>query len=153
MLDACGSGETLCLIKACALTSACRCLPPASPYPAAAVRLLVSRRSQHLQFPTGHFRLAPSYPFPLWLAPSYPSPLWLAPSSASPPWRENPSLKNGGGLAESPQWRNGPPAYPILCNACGTRFLRNHTLRKSTVSALTPLSPNVCVRPSPPLPR
>lgn len=25
-------------------------------------------------------------------------------------------------LAESPQWRRGPPNKPILCNACGTRY-------------------------------
>ncbi len=30
---------------------------------------------------------------------------------------------------ESPQWRKGPPQYPILCNACGTRWLRNGTLK------------------------
>jgi hypothetical protein len=30
---------------------------------------------------------------------------------------------------ESPQWRKGPPNAPILCNACGTRWLRNGTLR------------------------
>jgi hypothetical protein len=30
--------------------------------------------------------------------------------------------------AESPQWRRGPPAKPILCNACGTRFRRTHHL-------------------------
>ena len=30
---------------------------------------------------------------------------------------------------ESPQWRKGPPHAPILCNACGTRWLRNGTLK------------------------
>jgi hypothetical protein len=30
--------------------------------------------------------------------------------------------------AESPQWRRGPPAKPILCNACGTRYRRTHNL-------------------------
>jgi hypothetical protein len=30
--------------------------------------------------------------------------------------------------AESPQWRRGPPAKPILCNACGTRYRRTHHL-------------------------
>lgn len=37
----------------------------------------------------------------------------------------NPSCPNP---SESPQWRKGPPEYPILCNACGTRWLRNKTL-------------------------
>lgn len=31
-------------------------------------------------------------------------------------------------FAESPQWRRGPPAKPILCNACGTRYRRTHNL-------------------------
>lgn len=30
---------------------------------------------------------------------------------------------------DSPQWRKGPGQYPVLCNACGTRWLRNGTLR------------------------
>ncbi|KAL4430572.1 hypothetical protein ABPG77_005812 [Micractinium sp. CCAP 211/92] len=30
---------------------------------------------------------------------------------------------------ESPQWRKGPPQHPVLCNACGTRWLRNGTLK------------------------
>jgi len=30
---------------------------------------------------------------------------------------------------DSPQWRKGPPQAPVLCNACGTRFLRNGTLK------------------------
>jgi len=30
---------------------------------------------------------------------------------------------------DSPQWRKGPPTNPILCNACGTRWLRNGTLK------------------------
>lgn len=29
---------------------------------------------------------------------------------------------------DSPQWRKGPPEAPVLCNACGTRFLRNGSL-------------------------
>lgn len=28
----------------------------------------------------------------------------------------------------SPQWRKGPPLYPILCNACGTRWARRGSL-------------------------
>ena len=28
----------------------------------------------------------------------------------------------------SPQWRKGPPDKAVLCNACGTRWLRNKTL-------------------------
>ncbi len=30
---------------------------------------------------------------------------------------------------DSPQWRKGPPTNPILCNACGTRWLRNGSLK------------------------
>lgn len=30
--------------------------------------------------------------------------------------------------AESPQWRQGPPAKPLLCNACGMRFRRTNQL-------------------------
>jgi hypothetical protein len=30
---------------------------------------------------------------------------------------------------DSPQWRKGPPQHPVLCNACGTRWLRNGTLK------------------------
>jgi hypothetical protein len=30
--------------------------------------------------------------------------------------------------AESPQWRRGPCAKPILCNACGTRYRRTNQL-------------------------
>eukprot|EP00878_Enallax_costatus_P011919 GHUV01012443.1.p1 GENE.GHUV01012443.1~~GHUV01012443.1.p1 ORF type:complete len:201 (+),score=31.75 GHUV01012443.1:249-851(+) len=30
----------------------------------------------------------------------------------------------------SPQWRKGPKGKPVLCNACGIRFLRNRTLTK-----------------------
>ena len=34
---------------------------------------------------------------------------------------------------DSPQWRKGPPQSPILCNACGTRWLRNGTLKPLVV--------------------
>lgn len=34
----------------------------------------------------------------------------------------------------SPQWRKGPPECPILCNACGTRWLRNKSLVPIVVS-------------------
>jgi len=37
--------------------------------------------------------------------------------------------------AESPQWRRGPPAKPILCNACGTRYRRTHHLGPPIPSA------------------
>lgn len=30
--------------------------------------------------------------------------------------------------SESPQWRRGPSEAPILCNACGTRWIRNKSL-------------------------
>lgn len=33
----------------------------------------------------------------------------------------------------SPQWRKGPPDCPVLCNACGTRWLRNGTLKALVV--------------------
>lgn len=36
------------------------------------------------------------------------------------------------GAAESPQWRKGPKCKPVLCNACGTRFLRTKSLGKQT---------------------
>lgn len=37
---------------------------------------------------------------------------------------------------DSPQWRKGPPTNPILCNACGTRWLRNGTLKPLVVSSI-----------------
>jgi len=46
---------------------------------------------------------------------------------------------------DSPQWRKGPPQFPILCNACGTRWLRNGTLK--------PLVPRRGIRYSKPRPR
>ncbi|GLC47018.1 hypothetical protein PLESTB_001723500 [Pleodorina starrii] len=49
--------------------------------------------------------------------------------------------KTGGpcdhcGATESPQWRRGPPAKPMLCNACGTRFRRTNQLNPA--AAITP---------------
>eukprot|EP00879_Flechtneria_rotunda_P022261 GHRR01023487.1.p1 GENE.GHRR01023487.1~~GHRR01023487.1.p1 ORF type:complete len:207 (+),score=34.19 GHRR01023487.1:284-904(+) len=38
------------------------------------------------------------------------------------------------GVTSSPQWRKGPKGKPILCNACGIRFLRTRTLGKTMVS-------------------
>lgn len=38
---------------------------------------------------------------------------------------------------DSPQWRKGPAQCPILCNACGTRWLRNGTLKPLVVSPFT----------------
>lgn len=35
------------------------------------------------------------------------------------------------GISHSPQWRRGPPKKPLLCNACGTRFLRTRSLNRS----------------------
>eukprot|EP00775_Hariotina_reticulata_P003789 gene3789-4047_t len=35
------------------------------------------------------------------------------------------------GAVQSPQWRKGPKGKPILCNACGIRFLRTRSLGKS----------------------
>ncbi|WIA21719.1 hypothetical protein OEZ85_000884 [Tetradesmus obliquus] len=35
------------------------------------------------------------------------------------------------GAVSSPQWRKGPKGKPILCNACGIRFLRTRTLGKA----------------------
>ena len=37
------------------------------------------------------------------------------------------------GVQESPQWRKGPKCKPILCNACGTRFLRTRSLGRQAV--------------------
>lgn len=36
------------------------------------------------------------------------------------------------GVKDSPQWRKGPKCKPILCNACGTRFLRTRSLGKQS---------------------
>jgi hypothetical protein len=41
---------------------------------------------------------------------------------------------NHCGALTSPQWRKGPKGKPVLCNACGIRFLRNRTLTKVMVS-------------------
>lgn len=46
---------------------------------------------------------------------------------------------------DSPQWRKGPPQHPILCNACGTRWLRNGSLK--------PLVPRRGIRYNKPKPR
>lgn len=40
---------------------------------------------------------------------------------------------NHCGALTSPQWRKGPKGKPVLCNACGIRFLRNRTLTKVMV--------------------
>lgn len=45
--------------------------------------------------------------------------------------------KTGGpcdhcGATASPQWRRGPPAKPVLCNACGTRYRRTNQLGPQT---------------------
>jgi len=37
------------------------------------------------------------------------------------------------GATSSPQWRKGPKGKPVLCNACGIRFLRTRTLGKAQV--------------------
>ena len=37
------------------------------------------------------------------------------------------------GVQESPQWRKGPKCKPILCNACGTRFLRTRSLGRQSI--------------------
>lgn len=47
---------------------------------------------------------------------------------------------NHCGALTSPQWRKGPKGKPVLCNACGIRFLRNRTLTKVMVGA-TPCTP------------
>ena len=62
-----------------------------------------------------------------------------APSGGSVRWERgcvcgpctNPDCDNPN---ESPQWRKGPPACPVLCNACGTRWLRNGSLKPLVVS-------------------
>ena len=62
----------------------------------------------------------PRAPPPRALFPPNPArhPRVFSPSSRLPP---HPSPLS----TESPQWRRGPPATPILCNACGTRFRRS----------------------------
>ena len=45
---------------------------------------------------------------------------------------------NHCGALTSPQWRKGPKGKPVLCNACGIRFLRNRTLTKVMVSSSEP---------------
>lgn len=50
--------------------------------------------------------------------------------------------KTGGpcdhcGATASPQWRRGPPAKPVLCNACGTRYRRTNQLGPSPSSKLS----------------
>ena len=47
-------------------------------------------------------------------------------------------------LAESPQWRRGPAAKPVLCNACGTRYRRTGVLLASSLP-----SPFPCASPRP----
>jgi hypothetical protein len=44
-----------------------------------------------------------------------------------PPSRTRTSCDHCG-TVESPQWRKGPPNKPVLCNACGARFLRHRKL-------------------------
>lgn len=52
-----------------------------------------------------------------------------------PPTRENKQVAHGAcnhcGETESPQWRKGPADKPHLCNACGTRYLRTGSLKRS----------------------
>lgn len=36
-------------------------------------------------------------------------------------------------LAVSPQWRKGPKNKPMLCNACGIRYLRTRSLTRTSV--------------------
>ncbi|KXZ42539.1 hypothetical protein GPECTOR_137g646 [Gonium pectorale] len=48
--------------------------------------------------------------------------------------------KTGGpcdhcGATESPQWRRGPPAKPMLCNACGTRYRRTNQLNPASANS------------------
>uniref|UniRef100_A0A7S0RGJ1 GATA-type domain-containing protein n=1 Tax=Pyramimonas obovata TaxID=1411642 RepID=A0A7S0RGJ1_9CHLO len=49
--------------------------------------------------------------------------------------RENKQVTHGAcnhcGETESPQWRKGPAEKPHLCNACGTRYLRTGSLKRS----------------------
>ncbi|DBA89974.1 TPA: hypothetical protein ACH3X2_004349 [Trebouxia sp. C0005] len=43
---------------------------------------------------------------------------------------------NNCGVVDSPQWRRGPAAAPVLCNACGTRFRRTSQLATGGLRAL-----------------
>jgi hypothetical protein len=38
------------------------------------------------------------------------------------------------GARDSPQWRHGSKSKPIVCNACGIRFLRTGSFDKAVVS-------------------
>lgn len=40
----------------------------------------------------------------------------------------------------SPQWRKGPRNKPVLCNACGIRFLRNRHLGRTVVRSTLALA-------------
>jgi len=44
------------------------------------------------------------------------------------------------GCTQSPQWRKGPAHKPVLCNACGARFLRTHRLDNGPASDVAPLA-------------
>ncbi len=47
--------------------------------------------------------------------------------------------------AESPQWRRGPAAKPMLCNACGTRYRRTGQLGSPSALASRPAA---CAKPA-----
>ena len=42
------------------------------------------------------------------------------------------------GAVDSPQWRRGPAAKPMLCNACGTRYRRTNNLGAAPSRSGTP---------------
>ena len=46
-------------------------------------------------------------------------------------------------VADSPQWRKGPGSKPVLCNACGTRFLRTRSLGKVTIASTLVVSTSI----------
>lgn len=63
--------------------------------------------------------------------------------SAAPGGRRKPKQDLSGpcchcGVISSPQWRKGPKGKPILCNACGIRFLRTRSLGKTMVRPRSP---------------
>ena len=61
---------------------------------------------------------------------------WSAPSLSLPqtfnkhptPTQQRVRCSPNSGVEESPQWRKGPAAKPVLCNACGTRWRRSGAL-------------------------
>ncbi|KFM26827.1 hypothetical protein F751_0759 [Auxenochlorella protothecoides] len=97
----------------------CPCLPPLPPHLTSRGFFGESRRTSPTTTP----------------AKRAPPALFKGPPPASstlvPAWRplDTPQIPPQNGLHLLLRWRKGPPSHPILCNACGTRWLRNGTLK------------------------